>query len=122
MIFYLPFVIYHVSLNFFNIFLAPFPKTITCIIKFTNKVEGVVAFKIKSKHAKKYSVKPKEGILGPLENEKIEFSISKDFEEIPLSDDKFKVECVRILNPKEIKDEKNAVAEAVSWFGANFIV
>jgi len=86
----------------------PFPKSITSIIKFTNKFDGVVAFKIKSKYAKKYGVKPKEGLIGPLETKNIEFSISKD-EEIPLKEDKFKIETIRV---SDVKDEKNAVNEA----------
>jgi hypothetical protein len=92
---------------------VPLGRTIVCAINLVNQTDSYSAFKLKTTSPKRYTVKPKDGIVAPHEIQKIEVTLHQDVKEIP-EDDKFRLESVRILNSSMIS-EKNAINDAVSF-------
>ncbi|KAL0485362.1 vesicle-associated protein [Acrasis kona] len=79
-------------------FPPPLNRPITCVVRITNKTDKYAIFKLKTNSPKRYLVKPKQGVLGPNAQEKVEVILQqKGLDEIPTSSDKFRVEGV-VLN------------------------
>eukprot|EP01080_Neovahlkampfia_damariscottae_P003854 gene3854-7014_t len=89
----------------FCYFPPPLGKTIVCSMKIHNLTEDSTAFKVKATAPKRYSVKPKEGIIGPLESDIIEITLQKDTVEIPMDIDKFRIEGVRITKKDDVSNK-----------------
>jgi hypothetical protein len=78
-------------------FPPPLNRPVVCVVRIVNKTEKYAIFKLKTNSPKRYIVKPKQGLLAPGAQERVEVILQKGLEEIPSTLDKFRVEGV-VLN------------------------
>eukprot|EP01080_Neovahlkampfia_damariscottae_P005414 gene5414-9227_t len=100
-------------------FPLPLNRTIICAVNLINQTDSYAAFKLKTTAPKRYTVKPKDGVVEPQSTIKIEVTLHQDVKDIP-EDDKFRIESVRILNSNSIS-EKNAVNEAFNQYQKSIV-
>jgi CRISPR/Cas system CMR-associated protein Cmr3 (group 5 of RAMP superfamily) len=72
--------------------------------------DNFVVYKFKTTAPKKYSVKPKEGIISPLEIDVIEVTLNSTND---MNNDKLRVEVIRVSSGLMDKDQNHNVSELV---------
>jgi len=78
-------------------FPPPLNRKITVRIQLKNITDNFAIFKFKTTAPKRYLVKPKDGIISPLETEIIEILLIESLDEVPKeSKDKLLVETIRV--------------------------